>query len=197
MPGCLGERNNCEDIPKGAIPPCTGTHVREIMKTQAELAEADDFVIYEHEWLYDPVALCGSIRPGPYGSYHLTQIAKRLPTAPFPVLIQVNPDDRLNEGRRVVVVQYLKANGIEDAETRVIIGFPQAEPLYGEEAVGTFRQGYIYPWVNGARGGYGGYGGGAGGYGGIGGGVGGYGGIGGGTGGILGGLGGMGGLRAY
>ena len=49
------------------------------MKRQAELAEADDFVIYEHEWLYDPAALCGSIRPGPYGSYHLTQIAKRLP----------------------------------------------------------------------------------------------------------------------
>ena len=191
LPGCVGwgERRGCEDIPPGAIPPCNGTHAQEIFRKQAEIAEADDFVIYEHEWLYDPLTGCGTNKPGPYGTYHLNKIVKRLPDVPFPVLIQVNPvDDRLNEARRVAVVVFLKANGILDADTRVILGFPEAEGLFGEEAAGIFRQGYMTRWLQtnpygGAYGGYSGYGGyGAfGGIGGIGGlgsfGVGGYGGL--------------------
>src|SRR5579872_3545246 len=45
LPGCVawGEKRGCEDIPPGAIPPCTGTHTQEIFRTQAEIAEADDF----------------------------------------------------------------------------------------------------------------------------------------------------------
>ena len=69
VPGCCclnswGDRNGCNDIPAGAIPVLTGTHTQDIFRKQAEIAEADDFVIYECEWLYDPVTACGSARPG-------------------------------------------------------------------------------------------------------------------------------------
>ena len=179
LPGCVTDKVccNCNDIPCGAIPVCTGTHTRDIFLKQAELAEADDFVIYEAEWLYDPVTTCGTARPGPYGSYHLGQIVKRLPEVPFPVLIQVNVDAKLNEARRLVVVSFLQSNGILDADTRVLVGFPQAEGLFGDEASGIFRQGYQGRWLQGnpygAAGTYGGaYGGGSfgnGGYGTLGG----------------------------
>jgi hypothetical protein len=197
LPGCVfWEEHGCKDIPKGAIPPCNGTHAQEIFRTQAEIAEADDFVIYEHEWLYDPLTGCGTIKPGPYGTYHMNQIVKRLPDVPFPVLIQVNPlDEKLNEARRMVVVTILKANGICDAETRVILGFPEAEGLFGEEAACIFRKGYscrgiTTPYGYGGYGGYGSYGG-YGGYGAYGsfGGLSGYG--------SIGGFGGLGGLRRF
>lgn len=201
VPGCCCcsdwcNRHGCDDIPAGAIPVCTGVHTHEIFRKQAEIAEADDFVIYECEWLYDPVRFCGSAKPGPYGTYHLAQMLKRLPEVPYPVLIQMNVDAKLNEARRQFVVQFLESNGLADAETRVILGFPEAEGLFGNEAAAIFRMGYGGPGLPGAGGpggngpgGYGGFG-----YGGMGGlgGIGGYGGMGG-----MGGLGGIGGLRPY
>ena len=156
VPGCVWSRHNCNDIPCGAIPPCTGTHTKEIMRTQAEIAEADDFTMYEHEWLYDPITHSGTAKPGPYGMYHLGEMVKRLPEVPFPVLIQVSLDDKLNEDRRVMVVQYLTANGIAEAERRVCLGFPAAEGLFGDEACGIYYRGFINPYQSGF-GGYGGY----------------------------------------
>src|SRR5262245_49081957 len=74
----------CDVIPKGAIPPQPGSYVNRFIAIQAGKAEADDFVIYKHEWLNN------GIRLGPYGGYHLAQIVKRLNEVPFPVLIQVD-----------------------------------------------------------------------------------------------------------
>jgi hypothetical protein len=168
LPGCYERCGGCcglgggltkADIPRGAIPVLT------VHDYQENLAEQDDFVIYEHEWLL------GGTKPGPYGRYHLAQILKRLPEVPFPVLIQAHPDDALNEARRLMVSQFLQTNGILDADTRVIIGFPEPGGLYGSEAVAIYRLGfdprYGY-W--GASGGYGSYGASAafgGGYGGL------------------------------
>jgi hypothetical protein len=54
---------------------------------------------------------------------------------PFPVLLQVeNQDPARNEQRRAVIVAYLAQAGVHDPETRVILGYPEAEGLYGEEA---------------------------------------------------------------
>jgi hypothetical protein len=149
--GGVGSRLLKDDIPAGAIPVLTGTYTRQIRDYQENLAEQDDFVIYEHEWLL------GGTKPGPYGRYHLAQILKRLPEVPFPVLIQAHPDDALNEARRLMVSQFLQTNGILDADTRVIIGFPEPGGLYGSEAVAIYRLGfdprYGY-W--GTSGGYGG-----------------------------------------
>jgi hypothetical protein len=162
-------KDKCAEIPLGAIPPPAGTHLAEIKNAQKALAEADDFVIYEHEWLY------GGTVPGPYGRYHLGQIAKRLADVPFPVLIQVNPDENLNQVRRAAVVAFLVNNGYADADTRVVVGFPAAEGLFGDEAARDFERGYsggygafgvgYNPYV-GSRLGLGGFGGGLGGFGG-------------------------------
>src|SRR4051812_26143487 len=76
LPGRVADKEHCHgcaDIPTGAIRMLTGTHTKNILRTQAEIAEADDFVIYEHEWAYDPATHLGSTRLGPYGTSPLTQ----------------------------------------------------------------------------------------------------------------------------
>jgi hypothetical protein len=118
----------------GARPPCdpvappNGTHVREFQHLQTVKAEADDFVIYKNEWYL------GGTTPGPFGLYHLNEIARRAPGSPFPVVIQPELDPTVNETRRDVVVKHLLATGVPDARTRVIIALPQAEGLAGEDA---------------------------------------------------------------
>lgn len=147
----------CPDFPPGAMPPKTGTHVRQIMDMQSMKAEADDFVIYKNEWFM------GGVDLGPYGKYHLQQIAQRLPSVPFPVVIQTTTDPRLNELRRLEVVKALSLAGLGDVEQRVVVGFPEGEGLYGDEAeriYGQMIQGGGNPYGGGFGTGYGGYGGG-------------------------------------
>lgn len=116
------------DIPSGAIPEPAHTTVRRHFEMQAAKAEADDFVFYRHEFYMDGKEL------GPYGQYHLKLVASRLSTVPFPVLIQAVPDPKLNEQRRATVVAALKRAGLDEIEPRVIVGFPEAEGMGGEEA---------------------------------------------------------------
>lgn len=177
--------DNCSSIPQGAIPVPNGTFVHAWVDAQANKAEADDFVFYRQEWCM------GGQELGPYGRYHLHQVVKRLPKVPFPVVVQPTLDDQLNETRRQLLVQYLAINGIVDADHRVIVAFPDAEGLNGEEAPIVYRQmirgtgGFggntgIGGSVSGFGGGFGGgIAGGMGGFGGIGGGFGGVGGVGG------------------
>ena len=180
--GCTGTKtwqahDECATIPKGALPEPNGTFVREFGKRQTFKAAFDDFVIYSNEWLDDGKEL------GPAGTYHIQQIIRRLPTVPFPVMIQVDPDPEKNAARRSLIVNALAMAGVPDPEQRVLIGFPGAEGLYGEEGQ------YIYNrmLMTSARGGMGygfgggmsGYGGGFGGFGGMSG-LGGFGGFGGG-----------------
>jgi len=151
LPSCYGleawHHDPCATIAPGAIPPPSGTHLREINTVQAINAEADRFVIYNMEWAFDRPGL------GPYGQYHLTMIAQHLLTVPFPVLIQQTADEALDLARRAQIVAYLSACGIENADARVIIGFPAAEGISGDEANRIYVQGFE------RRGGlYGGYG---------------------------------------
>ncbi len=113
-----------------------GHAVRQWQAAQAEAADIDHFVIYRHEWLQGGTTL------GPYGRYHLQEINKRLRHVPYPVLIQVDPDEHLNVARRLGVVSFLLEQGVSDAEQRVVVGFPQAEGLYADEAARIFLQGY-------------------------------------------------------
>ncbi|HMP03285.1 MAG TPA: hypothetical protein PKD86_08545 [Gemmatales bacterium] len=126
--------DRCPSIAPGAMPPPAGTHVRRLETMQIDKAEADDFVVYRHEWYM------GGQELGPYGKYHLQLIARRLPLVPFPVLIEAADDMTLNENRRKLVVQMLQSQGITDAEQRVVLGYPEAEGLYGEEAEQAFQQ---------------------------------------------------------
>jgi hypothetical protein len=154
--------DRCATIPPGAMPLPTGAYTRNLQDAQAVQAEADDFVIYHHEWYL------GGIELGPYGKYHLQQIAQRLPGVPFPVIVQASADPKLNETRRVEVIKNLMAAGLVDVEPRVVVGFPLAGGLYGDEGERIFNQmqqgvGNPYGFFGGAFGG--GYGGGFGGYG--------------------------------
>ncbi len=125
----------CQTIPKGAIPQPYGWFVHKWENAQCSKAEADDFVIYKHEWFK------GGTELGPYGTYHIQQILKRLPGVPFPVLIQVETQDPArNEMRRMVIVNYLAQAGVPDPDTRVVLGYPEAEGLYGDEAPRIYQQ---------------------------------------------------------
>jgi hypothetical protein len=138
LAGC-GSIDQCPNIPPGAIPPPTGTHTRRLQDQQAAKAEMDDFVIYKHEWHM------GGNQLGPYGRYHIHLIAQRLPTVPFPVMLQTDGNASLNQERRALVVQFLQQAGMADAEQRVVMGFPEAEGLYGEEGE------RIYPQMSGGQ----------------------------------------------
>ncbi len=177
--------------PLGAVGTFTGTQVRRWQSAQIARANADDFVVYLCEWYL------GGTFPGPYGQFHLDQIAHRLAHEDYPVVIQCDPSKPgLNEMRRGQVIALLGMYGVKDAEARVKVGFPAAGGLHGVEAPLVYLR--LFTISSGGGGGGGGFGGGGGG-GGFGGGGGGFGGggggfggggFGGGGGGILGGLGG-------
>jgi hypothetical protein len=108
-------------------PAVTGTYTRQLFDQQAAKAEADDFVIYKNEWYMGGMAL------GPFGSYHITEIVRRLAEVPFPVVIQPQiGDPALDLARRDVVVRALAQAGVPDAEQRVLVAYPQAEGLYAD-----------------------------------------------------------------
>jgi hypothetical protein len=169
--------DNCATIPQGAIPPPYGTHASNIFAGQYYRAQADQFVIYKHEWYL------GGTDPGPAGRRHLTAIGDKLACVPFPIVVQpVEPEEleerspeaasKLNEERRRRVVDYLAARGDVNADRRVILGYPTAEGLYGVPA-SLLGQRYLF-----SQGGFGGAGVGGGGGGGAGFGGGGFGGAG-------------------
>ena len=185
---CLDKHvDNCAEIPCGAIPVTPGTYTNAWVNKQADKAEVDDFVLYYNDWKD------GTAELGPFGRPHMAQIIARLPTVPFPVIIQPEEDREkppaalkaLDEMRRVAVIEMLAKAEIPDAANRVVVGHPTAEGLFGDEGE------RIYPrLLQGGMGGLGGFGGlgglGGGGYGF--GGLGGLGGIGGGFGGGFGGF---------
>jgi hypothetical protein len=123
-----GCRTGCNDIPAGAIPQPTGTHVRMINDTQAGKAEADDFVIYQHEWTGGGAVL------GPRGRRHLAEIARRLPAETFPVLIETSDNEELDQTRRQFVLGQLAASDLADMDSRVTIGYPEAEGMSADDA---------------------------------------------------------------
>jgi hypothetical protein len=119
--------DNCATIPPGALPAPPGTYVNRFINIQDTLAETDDFVIYKHMWLKGGTTL------GPLGRYQLDQIAKRLPGVPFPVVVATSKNDELDETRREYIVSLLAMRGLTDP-TRVIVAYPVAEAMYGDEA---------------------------------------------------------------
>jgi len=145
--------DNCSTIPQGAIPPPPGTYLNGFVSAHAAAAEADDFVIYIHEWHK------GVPEPSPFGHAHLRRIAGRLSGTPFPVVVQPELNLDLNEARRFFVVEFLIREGIADAGKRVLVDFPQAEGLYGDEAASIYGR----MIGGGGRGGAGGFQGGGGG----------------------------------
>lgn len=144
-------RNAIPDIlPLGAV---TRAH----WHMQQTNGEAADFVIYRNEFVYNSSELT------PYGRDHIAEIAARMPSAPFPVLVQRswnNADPELDQIRRDIVVRVLTDLGNPDAEQRVVVSQPYSNGLNsmeGEQDYGRFRN---IRGVGSAFGGGGGFGGG-------------------------------------
>lgn len=142
--------DNCSDIPQGAIPQPVGTYTSEYLLRQAAKAEADDYVVYYNEWLDGTTTL------SQWGNDHLARIAAKLPSVPFPVIVQPEPNEpRLSFARREAMVALLLQAGIPDAANRVFVGRPTAEGLFGEEAERIYPQ-LLQGGFNGFGGGFGG-----------------------------------------
>jgi uncharacterized membrane protein YgcG len=183
LPGCLvagchapyqSRLDKCASIIPGSLPAPNGSFVRQHQLVQTNKAEMDDFVVYLQEWYM------GGKELGPYGEYHIVQMAQRLPSVPnWPILIQVAPDPVLNEIRRRVVIEKLANCGVPDAALRVQLGRPEAEGLNGPESFRVYQGLLFNTGYNQGGGGFGGGGFGGAGFGGnigFGGGGGGFGG---------------------
>jgi hypothetical protein len=146
--------------PSVLMPEPNGAFVHRMQDVQTGKAQASQYVFFLDEWYLGGTVL------GPYGTYHLQHIIPKLPNVPYPVVIQPGPEAALNESRRQVIVAALVRAGIAEAEQRVIIAFPDAEGLYGEESPRIYydmlrpKTGlYGANGLNGAYGGFGAYGG--------------------------------------
>lgn len=102
--------------------------------------EAADFVIYRNEFVENSSELT------PYGRDHIAEIAARMPSAPFPVLVQRsmnNADPELDHIRRDLVVRVLTDLGNQDADQRTVVSQPYSNginSMEGEQDYGQFRQ---------------------------------------------------------
>lgn len=101
--------------------------------------EAADFVIYRNEFVDNSSELT------PYGRDHIAEIAARMPSTPFPVLVQRslnNADPELDNLRRDIVVRVLSDLGNQDAAQRTVISQPYSNginSMEGEQDYGRFR----------------------------------------------------------
>jgi hypothetical protein len=157
-----------------------------IWRTQEVNAEAAKFTFYEHEFEYEQEHGMNRVHLNLNGQDHLKQVAARIcGGTPYPVVIErsrtsvypyhkyhypVHPNAELDERRRAVLIRGLKALGVPDAESRVVVSPPFPEGLPGPQA----ERAYYRTTMGAMGGGFGGFGGGFGGLGG--GGFGGFGG---------------------
>lgn len=176
-----GERG-C-DFCHGDIPVKPGTYLNQIHQAEIAVARRDRFTISEHEWYQ------GQEQLGPEGRRHLREVAHLMLESDFPLILEADTvaidyqesleealarSDELNARRKDLLVSELIAQGVPDAENRVILEPVDRVGIRGIEAPGVFSRS-IGGGFGGQQGG-GGFGGGGFGGGGLGGGGGGFGG---------------------
>jgi len=119
--------------------------------------EAADFILHRNEFVDNSSEL------SPYGRDHIAEIAARMPSAPFPVIVQRslnNSDPELDQIRRDLVVRVLTDMGNIDADQRVVVSQPYSDGINSQEGefdYGRFRNSRA---VSGSSFGGGGFGGG-------------------------------------
>ena len=133
-----------------AAPVPLGSTSDPIWMLQEAGGEASDFVIYDHEFAGRTSRLT------PAGEDHVKQIAARVATTPFPVVIErttdaIDPHDEfqypvhhdpvLDLKRRDLVVRALLAMNVHDAEERVLVAPAIAEGFEEAEAEGAYLRG--------------------------------------------------------
>lgn len=159
------------------MPRPLGSSVRTHFEMQRQGAARSDFVINLHEWYQGGAAL------GPEGRRHVGELAQRMQTEQHPIVLEpAEPDLKVSpnietaiqlarvtdQNRRLAVIQQLAASGSIGIDSRVIVAYPQAEGLRGDETTRVFQR--LNSRGNGGGGGGNGNGTGGGGGGGFGGG---------------------------
>ncbi|MGO9108435.1 MAG: hypothetical protein ACLP9L_04305 [Thermoguttaceae bacterium] len=128
---CQSGHKPCEDIPPGAIPQPNGTYDCQWIHAETARADRDNFVIYQYEWSADGTKLTQ------FGQEHVARIAQGLSQVCFPVVIEPVSDQRLNEIRRLAVLEALANCHVPIVPERVVLARSEAEGLYGDEAAGV------------------------------------------------------------
>ena len=138
-------------IPCPAPPTPLGQSVQSVLHQQEANGEAMDFVVYEHEFEKDSYRLTAS------GEDHVRQIAARARETSFPVLVEqsslavkegteyqfpVHNDRELDRQRRSLVSQALGMLGVNNADSRVVVGRAPSSPAYSIEAQAAFSRGF-------------------------------------------------------
>ena len=137
-----------------------GSIVRSHWHVMETNAEASDFVIYRCEFVDNSSELT------PAGQSHIAEIAARMPSTPFPVIVQQtqnNSDPELDQIRRDLVIRVLSDLGVPDAARRTYVSQAYGKGINSMEAeqdYGRFRS----VRQNNGQGGNGGGGGGGGGF---------------------------------
>lgn len=174
VPGCWIPRLHfepvhCDDYCVGlygrslAIPDVhpLGSINRAHYHTMQTNGEAGDFIMHRHEF----VGFTAELTPD--GKDHIMEIAARMRSAPFPVLIERsenNADPELDAHRRELVARILSDMGNPDAAQRTIVS-----PAY-EKGMNAFQaERQYFQYTSSGRGGGNGFFGGGGGGGGFGG----------------------------
>ncbi|MCA9003872.1 MAG: hypothetical protein KDA70_01265 [Planctomycetaceae bacterium] len=170
--GCQHNQHHAE-IPYDSVAPL-GTISDDIWQKQEENGEASDFVIVESEFVGATAKLNAA------GEDHIKQIAVRMGSTPFPVVVQpssmtvresseykfpVHGNDDLDMHRRDVIVKMLQAMNVQDADERVVVAPAFTPGFEGFEAYRAYSNGFMNRGNNGGGGfggGFGGFGGGAG-----------------------------------
>ena len=138
-----------------------GSTVRAHYQTMETNAEAADFIFHRHDFVGKTVQLTPDARD------KIPEIAARMRTQPFPVLIERsenNSDPGLDQQRRDFVARILADLGAPEADRRTIVS-PSYGPGYNAiQAERTYYQ-YLNQGLGGLNNGFGG-----GGFGGFGGG---------------------------
>jgi hypothetical protein len=120
-------------------------------------AEATDFVMYRCEFVDNTSELT------PAGQSHIAEIAARMPSTPFPVIIQQsmnNSDPELDQIRRDLVIRVLSDLGAPDAARRTFVSQPYSNGVNSMEAEQDYGQFRSVRRNNNGAGGTGGAGGG-------------------------------------
>lgn len=165
--GCWAHRSLAipDEYPVGSV---MRSHFHQ-MQTNGE---AMDFILFQKDFVQESAELT------PDGKDKVMEIAARMRSAPFPVVVERtwnNADPELDAHRRAIIAQILSDHGNPDANNRTFVAPAYGPGRHSLEGIPEF---YGYTYLGGrfgsGNGGFGGAGGGGGGFGGGGGGGGGF-----------------------
>ena len=146
VPGCWSARASIP-LPLPNPPAQLGSTVNPFLDAQEMEGEANDFVVYQHEFVTNTADL------NPHGVAHLQQIAARTSSAPFPVIVEASEASPatgqpvsfgcsgIDQMRRERIINILTSMGVPGASQRVVVGPALSPGLTSHEAEQVYQSG--------------------------------------------------------